>query len=516
MGRTAKYNQAALSLPVLLTNIYLYLILGLFPLFVTNYYFNIQLSKFCFFVISTIVFLFLILFFGSLTRAGHRVGRRNQGRLSPFFFGACCLFGISAVASCVCSPWVEEAFWGASRYMGTLTLLCILIAFILIRRNFPYAPSVIYVFYICAAVVCIIGICQRFSFDPIGFYQNVPAKRQASYLSTLGQVHIFGSFLCMMIASVSAAFITARTFFRSVFCLPVILLGWMALICANSESAYLGILVLFLMLPWLLHGEARELFRYFLVLLLFWAAGAAIWGLGRLFPVRGGFSSFSVWAIRPLVFLPGMAVSALGALWFFLRSRQGGSGSVRNLIWRTLLLAALVCFVGLFVLAQFDSIRLPGVIRRAFTVTDTWGNSKGFIWRRAVSLFKELPLLRKLLGFGPDTVELISKTYWEKESMDTFGFLFDTARNDGLQYLLTQGILGLASWLSITGYAVWRTIHSCRTNPAILIFGCPVIAYTVQAFINVNQIITTPIWFIFVALTAFCPVETPAKRRRRR
>ena len=73
----------------------------------------------------------------------------------------------------------------------------------------------------------------------------------------------------------------------------------------------------------------------FLVLLLFWAAGAAIWGLGRLFPVRGGFSSFSVWAIRPLVFLPGMAVSALGALWFFLRSRQGGSGSVRNLIWRT-------------------------------------------------------------------------------------------------------------------------------------------------------------------------------------
>ncbi len=58
MGRTAKYNQAALSLPVLLTNIYLYLILGLFPLFVTNYYFNIQLSKFCFLSFPQLYFCF--------------------------------------------------------------------------------------------------------------------------------------------------------------------------------------------------------------------------------------------------------------------------------------------------------------------------------------------------------------------------------------------------------------------------------------------------------------------------
>ena len=74
------------------------------------------------------------------------------------------------------------------------------------------------------------------------------------------------------------------------------------------------------------------------------------------------------------------------------------------------------------------------------------------------------------------------------------------AHNEYINYLVTTGILGLASYLSILFGALKGAIKSAAKNPLAIIFAVSVISYAVQATVNLAQPITTPLFIIFVSL----------------
>lgn len=76
----------------------------------------------------------------------------------------------------------------------------------------------------------------------------------------------------------------------------------------------------------------------------------------------------------------------------------------------------------------------------------------------------------------------------------------NAAHNEYINYLITTGIVGLGSYLAFVGSAVVRAVKTASKNPIVIVFLAAVVGYSAQAFVNISQPITTPLFIIFVAL----------------
>lgn len=105
-----------------------------------------------------------------------------------------------------------------------------------------------------------------------------------------------------------------------------------------------------------------------------------------------------------------------------------------------------------------------------------------------------------LFGSGCDTFYHVFSPHFD-ELLQRFGnSSTDCIHSEYLNYLVTQGIVGLVSYIGIVASAVVRAIKKSKDNLLLLVFAAPVVCYSVQAVVNIYQPITTPFLFIFVAL----------------
>ncbi len=133
---------------------------------------------------------------------------------------------------------------------------------------------------------------------------------------------------------------------------------------------------------------------------------------------------------------------------------------------------------------------------------DNWGTHRGFAWRIAVENYKQFPLAQKIFGYGPDTFSLVTYFNNYAEMTGKYNELFDSVHNEYLQYLVTVGPLGLGAYLGIIGMLTWNTVKKKLDNPIAV--GClfAVLCYGVQASVNINQPIATPIMWTLLCVTA--------------
>ena len=85
----------------------------------------------------------------------------------------------------------------------------------------------------------------------------------------------------------------------------------------------------------------------------------------------------------------------------------------------------------------------------------------------------------------------------------------DNAHNEYLQYLVTHGLLGLASYLLFVISAVRRGFREGGRFQKAAALGA--VCYLVQAFFNLLQALTTPMFFVFLALAQTADIAVPKK-----
>ena len=146
-----------------------------------------------------------------------------------------------------------------------------------------------------------------------------------------------------------------------------------------------------------------------------------------------------------------------------------------------------------------------GAISSYVVFDDKWGTQRGYVWKRAIELFtKKLTPLQKVFGYGADTFALLMQYYFPADMQNGKMVIFDSAHNEYLHYLVTIGFAGMASYIVFMVSSVVAMAKRMKEQPVVAAVMLAVLAYMIQATVNINLPIAMPIILQLLAMGVGC------------
>lgn len=479
------------------TAVYLFLILLCLPLVMNDYYFNIMETKYAFFMITSLVYVFLEL-------ALWIYGGRSVLPFTPLKPLRVADIGIAlfvliylvgALLSGDRGVWLGQT----ARYQGVVTVFVYALVYLCIARNFCF-PLFSYIGLAAGlSIACLLGLLNDFGVDLLGLARSLDYSRRWQFVSTLGNTNFYSAYLGALLPVPLTVWCFARKRAWRIVSGLALLFGFCGMLPTSSESFVLALLMaLWLLPPFLLH-EPRALRRYLIALI----AMALTLGFVRLIMSRFATTYYLSFSLRLLSHPAAVAAIVLvsGALLLFLRNKEAPLRGRRAYFLVSLALLALG--IAFFILRNTALLGLSfGKADRFLLLNDEWGTNRGGIWAYCLRMFEEFSPFQKLFGGGPSCLF----QYDLKHPLFPDAYV-DNAHNEYLQYLLTAGILGLGGYLTFLYGTASAALRRAAGSPMTLAFIAGALAYAAQAVVNIAQPISTPFLFLLLGMAAGCAIE---------
>lgn len=522
--KTIQSAQVRYTLRNALVNYYLVLMFSVFPLFVNFYidgsfpfihfddaYFTIRHDKYYIFIILTglalIALLLLVLTYSDKSK------KKDTPEKEPDFLKtlsftdwAVIAFLVSCVISTLLSSHIRDAFWGtAGRNNGLLLMIFYAGAYFLITRFFYYKEKLLLVLAGASVIVYLLAVLNSFNIDLLGMYNNFTNPQDfETFTSTIGNKNLLSSYICITLPVFVTMSVHAQKLALRIAYLTACAFGFMSLMTADSDSGILGIGV-FLVIYFIYYSRnVARLKRFFLAVTVMLVSAKIL----RLFSYimddnSKGMDRFQeIFVYSNIGYILIAIAGVITALLYIIDNKKPNLMLSKAVPITFIILFALGVITSLGIIIYFsifDTTTDLGSFETLLRFNDKWGTHRGYMWIRSIWIFGDASLLDKLFGVGPDNFYYAFKPY--------FGGLMkygdsstNAAHNEYLNYLITIGIAGLASYLAVIGGAVKRAVNTARQNPVAIVFASAVICYSVQAIVNIAQPITTPLFIIFIAL----------------
>lgn len=481
---------------------YLFLLCSLFLLWFTDYYYNLTDTKYYFYVAITAVFMLLT----GVLYILHKLQLKKDGKATSwrelFHFSITdilLLLGlVSYVVTTILSKYPSASCFGMLRHTGLIFTVFLAGTYFIISRLYLQQQSIILLFLGTVGIVVLIGICQFFYIDPLGFFKEVSDYQSNFYLSTMGNINFFSSLICLSLPLAMVLFLYCENTISKVIYSLSMILGFIGLMIANSDSGYLGVFAILFVIAFFAFKNMQYLKRYLLILLYFLGTfkliGILLLLVGDASRPLHTFSHFI--AYRPLalilfifVLLTYLVIDAFKNKIekYYPTIQKTGRGFL------LILVGAVIC--GFIYFSWINTKQPLGTFENYFRYNDAWGTGRGLIWNRLIYSFTQLPFTQILFGHGLDTTRLLF--------IDTFGetmAIYDNAHNEILQYLVTTGIVGLLLYLSVFISSLKRLWIYIKKEPYAFALGATILCYLIQSVVNINQPITTPLLFMFLGM----------------
>ena len=480
-----------------------------FPLFFHNSYIDILEAKTGFFYVITGIYLIgivggsIFLLIHQKKKEGTQKKRIKIIKWSPTDYFAV-LFVIASLVSMLMADYKENVFWGIEgKLFGVFALLLCCGIYMALSHYFQWNTIFFWSCLFGVGSVSVLSVCNRFGMDPLCMYDKIDSTQIKDYISTIGQINIVSNYLCIFVPLLMGLFFFTKTKTSKILYGSGTILGIMAGVCTNSDSFFLGMLMAYFYF-WYFAFDSKEKLCDF-VLLGSMGTGA-LWMLNILngwcqYPIECRNLQMILVSYVPSVFWL-ICLLIFVFLWIGIKKKmpdrmEGALKKGRRILF-SLLGVVFLAGIGVIIYGNMTGGTIfPSFIREYFIFDDTWGTNRGYVWKRTVKLFGELPLFQKLFGVGPGNFELFFEEYFIN-SMASFGYYFQDAHNEFLQFLVTTGIVGAIGYFGMLITSVLNCMKEKETIKKV--FAIVFLVWIVQGMVNNPIVFTTPYLFLFMGI----------------
>lgn len=533
VNKTIKVDSGSGRLMTGITSAFLLYMLVIYPLALHDHYFDITYTKYTVFKVGVILFaviwaMGLVIVLAGINAGGmkgrHAGGNAKVGTMDKLKAVICdgvyetdicmVLFFISGVMSFIMAEDKKNAFTGAQgRYCGLAFMILIFIMYIIVSArvsNMEKMWSLIsMVFVLVSSVTFIIAILQNIGFDPFKLLDGINRKQRNIYVSTFGNIDIFGSFICIALPLFMGLYVTEKSNIKRIVYGIGVFAGFMAFIPANADVVFAGVgaAIIAVLFATVYMERVDRLFELVmlgsggylgmvLLRMLVGTNGAKITGFNRLAEHP---------ALLVIIFAVVLFIRLIIQVYInrnkteiyinenksevYINKQKNGTG-IKLII---ALAVVLISVIAVIIYGRKNNLAM-------FDFNDKWGSYRGYIWRRVTGLYGELPFVQKIFGHGNESIRSLMDDRFYDEMLQVTGTVYDNAHNEYLQYLVTQGLLGMLSYVGVVVTAAIAGVKKIKKSPYILGLLLAVVSYGVQAIFNVNQCITTPYMFLMTAM----------------
>lgn len=504
-------------------SIYLCIMLGFFPLHYKFQYNGMGDAKYAVFSKATLSCLILLLLILGISLAVeiNRVGISRWAENIKWEFSlldkGVLLYFICTTISFLCSPFKGDILWGASGWdMGYVSQVLFVALYFFISRMGKFQEWYLWILMITSGFAFLVAILQRFSIDIIGVYGQLDLYYKTQFLSTMGQASWYSSFLCTVFPVGLYFFYTAKKRKLRIATGIYSVLAMCSLVTQNTDSAYLalmGVLVLFYYLSF--DGE-KERARFYEVILLIFGSFTTIGILQKIFaeyviPIDSLSIFMSQGFLSPCVCVVTIGLYMLckkKKRYFLFTVKKNGSQTQPSRVPFWILVS--IIGVGILFVLMFIILNTNGFLNAQFGYQSSnnylffdneWGNKRGFAWSYTCEVFREMPLIQKLIGVGPDGYSFYAKSVpllAEKMRGYWGDIILTNSHNEYLTKLVNAGVAGLFSYLFMLGSAVSLFVKNRKTHILLPAFALCTVAYMAHNIFCYEQVCCTPFFYIIL------------------
>jgi hypothetical protein len=480
------------------------------PIIVRDYYFDILIVKYYYYLFCSIclIVLFAIYSFTSGRKKILLYANRNSYKQIFRRFGLTDYFALSylgiAVISTVTSNYIYESFWGnEGRYTGLFLIIFYVSSYFIVSKFLKFKNLYVDVILITGIIVCIFGITDYFQLDLFHFKVSMVEKQKNIFTSTIGNINTYTAYVGLILAISTVLFTTCINLRYRVFYYICMIIGFFAIIMGASDNAYLSLAALFAFMPLYLFDNKRGLRNYLIVVATFLSSVKCVGWINLFFEsqVIGIDSVFNYIVEFKGLLIVIVSLWIIIFFWYLLDNKRNNKNIYYGNKLRFLWLGCIVLIIVLFVLVLYDANvqghdARYGKLENYLVFNDEWGTHRGYIWRNAIECFNNLSLWKKIFGYGPETFGIL---LLRKTANNPYNEVFDSAHNEYLHCLITVGIAGLIAYVLFVLSFIKDNLKK-HSNPYIIAIVFGIICYSVQAFVNLNLPIVTPIFWLLLGI----------------
>ncbi|MCI8978963.1 MAG: hypothetical protein HFI99_18635 [Lachnospiraceae bacterium] len=491
--------------------IYVFLIMVVYPFYYQNKYYDIGYAKWKFFLILTVGtgLILIAAAFLKLFKKKHKLIAENKQREISTVDCFALVYLAVALLSTLISPYIEQVIWGYSGwYMGLVAQICFVLIYYFVSRYWTEENFVIKYGFATAFLVFLLAVLMRFGFDPLGMYTGVEESYMLNFLSTIGQVTWYSSYVAILLPlGVFALWFYDNRYIRfggGIFTA----IGFMTVVTLGADSIFFAVGILFGALLWISIVSNKRFLRFLEVLIICFGSFSLVGVFQKMFAEREiQAEAFAIFFTEGKI--TGIFLITTVTFYICLKKIKNGRWpdarkirAVRGML--SILILGSVITTVVYVYLNTAEV-LPEHVRNESTYLlfdEYWGNNRGFSWIVAVKSFLKGDVIRKLFGCGPDGFSLYIQSFFREELSKKWGGsgMLACAHNEWLNTLVNMGVAGFVTYIGIFLTALWRFCKKSEECPELMALAMSVMCYMGHNFFCYQQIVCTPVIFILIGV----------------
>ncbi len=514
----------------IIINIYMILLIAVFPFYYEYGYHNMGTAKWNFFRIVTWSFpvegkwypgmmvwmLYILMFY----LACKLLSRQWKIQISlPDIFVLIYLFVIVvSTRYAVDSEYVIEGFF--SWNMGTRALVSFVLIYYFVSRFWKPNELIWVLLIVVSSIVFVLGVLNAFSVDPLHMLVDSRGER----ISTIGNNNWMAGYLTIIMPISFSMFINEKkTVLRLILLVPLIIVSAMC-ITNSAMSTLLGYGTVMTVLFCYSFRSNQHMKRFFELLIM----SLINWRIIGLIQIRNpeivsvNESIMLFISQNKIILLFLIFVILLYIIHSALMNKD--IIDIRKLKWcgSLLVLLEIIAIAGVITYIYLNTNGLLpeqySSANRMLYFNDKWASGRGKLYREAVgtinAIFHDSPF-RIIFGCGPDQYfNAVENVYHVGTYVEGVTKKMTTcAHCEILNTVITLGLLGTVSLFGFYISAAVRFLKRVNKSYILLIPATAVIAYVVHNMVSFQQIVVTPIVFMMIGIgEAICRRKTNRKR----